>query len=249
MSRVAWGLLVAVWLSPALAQNASPATTTEVSLSVGTSLDSALAALNALGHRIVYSSALVTPGMTLRTRPKATRLDALLEEILAPWSLRAVQAENGDWLVVANSAKPPISRTAPAETWSEEPPLETIDVTASRFGLATSGASAVFLDRQGVEQMPHLADDAVRMLKVLPGVSGGDFSSALNIRGGRREEAQLLIDGAEIDAVMAGGQGPPPRVLTIIHTPKDAIDVLNVAEVEKGTQAIERLVRLVDSGS
>lgn len=58
-----------------------------------------------------------------------------------------------------------------------------------------------------------------------------------------------LIDGAEIDAVMAGGQGPPPRVLTIIHTPKDAIDVLNVAEVEKGTQAIERLVRLVDSGS
>ena len=56
MSRVAWGLLVAVWLSPALAQNASPATTTEVSLSVGTSLDSALAALNALGHRIVSAT-------------------------------------------------------------------------------------------------------------------------------------------------------------------------------------------------
>ena len=46
--------------------------------------------------------------------------------------------------------------------------------------------------------MPHLADDAVRMLKVLPGVSGGDFTAALNIRGGRREEALLTIDGAEI---------------------------------------------------
>ena len=46
--------------------------------------------------------------------------------------------------------------------------------------------------------MPHLADDAVRMLKVLPGVTGGDFSAALNIRGGRREEALLTIDGAEI---------------------------------------------------
>ena len=57
-----------------------------------------------------------------------------------------------------------------------------------------------------------------------------------------------LIDGAEVDAIMAGGPGPRPRVLTIIHTPKDAIDVLNAAEVEKGTQAIERLLRLVDGG-
>ena len=55
-----------------------------------------------------------------------------------------------------------------------------------------------------------------------------------------------LIDGAEVDAIMAGGKGPPPRVLTIIHTPKDAIDVLNLAEVEKGTLAVERLLRLVD---
>ena len=38
----------------------------------------------------------------------------------------------------------------------------------------------------------------MRMLKVLPGVAGGDFSAALNIRGGRREEALLTIDGAEI---------------------------------------------------
>lgn len=57
-----------------------------------------------------------------------------------------------------------------------------------------------------------------------------------------------LIDGAEVDGIMAGGNGPPPRVLTIIHTPKDAIDVLNVAEVARGTQAIEQLLRLVDSG-
>ena len=76
--------------------------------------------------------------------------------------------------------------------------LETIDVTASRVRLATSGASQTFLDREDVQRMPHLADDAVRMLKVLPGVTGGDFSAALNIRGGRREEALLTIDGAEI---------------------------------------------------
>lgn len=55
-----------------------------------------------------------------------------------------------------------------------------------------------------------------------------------------------LIDEAEVDAVMAGGQGPPPRVLTIIHTPKDDIDVLKVADVAKGILAIERFLRLVD---
>ncbi len=76
--------------------------------------------------------------------------------------------------------------------------IETIDVTASRVSLATAGASETFLDREDVQRMPHLADDAVRMLKVLPGVTGGDFSAALNIRGGRREEALLTIDGAEI---------------------------------------------------
>ena len=76
--------------------------------------------------------------------------------------------------------------------------IETIDVTASRVRLATAGASETFLDREDVQRMPHLADDAVRMLKVLPGVTGGDFSAALNIRGGRREEALLTVDGAEI---------------------------------------------------
>ena len=76
--------------------------------------------------------------------------------------------------------------------------MQTIDVTATSYALATPGTSAVFLDRRGVEQMPHLADDAVRMLKVMPGVTGGDFSAALNIRGGRREETLLRIDGAEI---------------------------------------------------
>jgi hypothetical protein len=35
-------------------------------------------------------------------------------------------------------------------------------------------------------------------------------------------------------------------VLTIIHTPKDASDVLNAADVTTGTLAIERLLRLLD---
>ena len=61
----------------------------------GTKLEAALTALNARGYRIVYSSALVLPDMTLRAAPQSERIDALLREILAPWNLRAIPAANG----------------------------------------------------------------------------------------------------------------------------------------------------------
>jgi hypothetical protein len=166
-----------------------------IPMQAGASLESVLATLNSRGFRIVYSSALVTPTMTLRESPRATRVEDLLREILTPWRLRAVRAENGDWLIVPD-VKPPEVTHSPAAAIDED--IETIDVTASRLRLATAGASQTFLDRDEVQRMPHLADDAVRMLKVLPGVTGGDYSAALNIRGGRREEALLSVDGAEI---------------------------------------------------
>ena len=161
----------------------------------GDRLEAVLAALNAQGHRIVYSSALVRPDMRLRAAPSTADIEALLAEILAPWNLRAVRAANGDWLITPAAAAADPAAPA-AETITET--IETIDVTGSRLQLAVPGASQTFLDRKDVERMPHLADDAMRMLKVLPGVTGGDFSAALNIRGGRREEALFTIDGAEI---------------------------------------------------
>jgi len=165
-------------------------------LRAGASLESVLVALNARGFRIVYSSALVLPTMTLREVPAATRIDELLREILTPWNLRAVHAANGDWLIVSYAVPSTAAEADIVDDHFEN--IETIDVTASRTRLATTGASETFLDREDVQRMPHLADDAVRMLKILPGVTGGDFSAALNIRGGRREEALLTVDGAEI---------------------------------------------------
>jgi len=177
----------------AMAQGATNVTDIVRTLHAGDSVETVLNALNTRGHHVVYSSALVLPGMKLSAAPRAKELGRLLDEVLAPFKLKAVRAANGDWLVVAESPTPPRAPPPPiVET------IETIDVTASRFGLASTGASEAFLDRHEVERMPHLADDAVRMLKILPGVSGGDFSAALNIRGGRRDETLLMIDGAEI---------------------------------------------------
>jgi len=163
-------------------------------LRAGDAVGSALAELNAQGFRVVYSSALVRPEMKLHAAPKASRIEDLLPEILAPWKLRAVRASNGDWLIAAEEGE--TAGVPPAA--AEDDPIEVIDIMATRMLLAGTGATEAFLDRKDVERMPHLADDVLRMLKVLPGVSGGDFSAALNVRGGRSEETRMTIDGAEI---------------------------------------------------
>lgn len=181
--------------SPALQAAAATQPGAKLALHAGDTLESALAALNAHGYRIVYSSALVRPEMTLRATPSSVEIDALLREILAPWNLRAVRAANGDWLIANEAANTQALSRKTAQTAET---IEVIDVTGSRLTLGIAGASETFLDRKDVERMPHLADDPMRMLKVLPGVSGGDYSAAINIRGGRREEARMTIDGAEI---------------------------------------------------
>jgi len=60
-----------------------------------------------------------------------------------------------------------------------------------------------------------------------------------------------LIDGAEVDSVLGmvrGGQTPgaPPRVLTIIHTARDTMDILRPADVAKGAATLERFVRTLN---
>jgi len=196
MKSRAWILCLALALGGAAAAGSAaraPRDADTRMLQVGDSLESVLAALNAQGFRVVYSSALVRPGMTLLARPSAARVDELLREVLAPWKLRAVPASNGDWLITRlEIAEPAATRVLAPEA------IEVIDVTATRLALAVAGASEEFLDRAEVQRMPHLADDALRMLKVLPGTTGGDISAALNVRGGMRDEALLTIDGAEI---------------------------------------------------
>jgi len=181
-------LLGAVAVARDVAHTAPPA------MRAGDRLESVLAALNAQGHRIVYSSALVRPEMRLRAAPTSNDIDGLLREILAPWNLRAVRV-NDSWLIAAADEAVANPQSLPGVTTET---IEVIDVTGSRMMLGIAGASESFLDRKDVERAPHLADDPMRVLKVLPGVSGGDFSAAINIRGGKREEALMTIDGAEI---------------------------------------------------
>ena len=60
-----------------------------------------------------------------------------------------------------------------------------------------------------------------------------------------------LLDGGELDAVIALVRGgpptaAPPRVFSIIHTARDTMDILRPAEVTKGADALERFVRALN---
>jgi outer membrane cobalamin receptor len=54
------------------------------------------------------------------------------------------------------------------------------------------------LSREEVERMPHFADDVFRAARWLPGTTGEDLSSTMNIRGGVADESMILLDGVEI---------------------------------------------------
>jgi len=72
----------------------------EIPLYAGAAVRDVLDALNEKGFTIKYDKEQVLPTMKLLERPKATRIDRLLSEILAPWSLKADRNQmEGGWRV------------------------------------------------------------------------------------------------------------------------------------------------------
>ena len=61
----------------------------EIPLYAGARVSDVLKALTDKGFHIKWSPEDVLPTMTLLEKPKATRIDKLLTEILAPWGMRA----------------------------------------------------------------------------------------------------------------------------------------------------------------
>jgi hypothetical protein len=77
--------------------------------------------------------------------------------------------------------------------------LHEVVVSPSRHGfLHRQPETRQFLDRAGVERLPHLADDAFRVTHWLPGVAAGDISAEVAIRGGTFGEVAVVLDGMDI---------------------------------------------------
>ncbi len=83
---------------------------------------------------------------------------------------------------------------APAPLLEEE-----LIVTTSRVSLLRQEPAApLALSRDEILSLPHLGDDFFRTLSLLPGVAANDVTAQFHVRGGRRDETQILLDGQEL---------------------------------------------------
>ena len=164
----------------------------------GRSLAEALHILEGRGLRLIYSTDVVRPEMIVGIEPRATDPRQMLDELLREHHLHAAKGPRGSIVIVRDAEKP-----APRITRQPKPQmpvtLESIVVTPSKFTIFTSETEGhQFLSRDEVRTVPHLGDDVYRAFDRLPGITGLDLSARFNVRGGKEDETQVLMDGAEI---------------------------------------------------
>ena len=130
-----WAVVCFVLASPALSLAQDAFSTAARS---GDSLNRVLTELNQRGYHIAYSSAVVTEDMKIASPPDEQDFDAWMAELLKPWRLHAIKTTGGDYLIVRGAV--PLRRANEAmdldRSTHRPASLETIDVTATRFGIA-----------------------------------------------------------------------------------------------------------------
>lgn len=77
--------------------------------------------------------------------------------------------------------------------------LREVVVAPSHFSIfSKASASTQYLDREQIQNTPHLAGDLFRTLDSLPGVSTNDVGAQFNVRGGAYREVNVSLDGMEL---------------------------------------------------
>jgi len=77
--------------------------------------------------------------------------------------------------------------------------IKGITVTPGRFQIMGDEPTVhQTLTRGEIETIPQLGDDFFRAVNRLPGVSGNDFSTRFNVRGGEYDEVLVTLDGLQV---------------------------------------------------
>jgi outer membrane receptor protein involved in Fe transport len=80
-----------------------------------------------------------------------------------------------------------------------KPEIESITVSASRYQISRDiNASAFFLDRRTIQNMPDFGDDPVRVVHRLPGTAAGGVSARAHFRGGEEAETGIILNGQRL---------------------------------------------------
>ncbi|MGH9866683.1 MAG: TonB-dependent receptor plug domain-containing protein [Candidatus Polarisedimenticolia bacterium] len=158
---------------------------------LGRPLAEALEILQARGLRLIYSSAIVGPGLVVGIEPRSTDPRRVLDEILAPAGLEARPGPGGSLLIVAG----------PGESLPERLPgrVEQVVVTPDEPSPAPLGPSgARVMDSEEMALVPNAGGDISRIVHQLPGVASADNSAGFHARGGQPRDVSMVLDGLEL---------------------------------------------------
>lgn len=160
----------------------------------GMPLSEALLKLRQRGLDLVFSTQIVKAEMRVVAVPSSLEPRQILEELLAPHGLAVAEGPGEVLVVISKPAVPSTRQSEILPRWAEE-----IVVQPSRISLLVDEpAPGVSLNREEIEALPHLGDDVFRTMSVLPGTTTTDGSAQFHIRGSRRDELLILLDGQEL---------------------------------------------------
>ncbi len=200
---VAWLVLVCGAAGPALHAQERQIT------AEGRRLDEALAELQRLGLKVIFSSEVVRPTMRVLREPQFPSPRRVLDALLEPHGLIAQAGPGGTVLVVKNPRARLVKRSGPtlaaATAVAAEPvrPVprydETIQVVDIVTAGATSGPQSVTLRPLELRDFAGGFENVFRTLAALPGVTGTDeLGSRIAVRGGAPDQNLTVMDGIEI---------------------------------------------------
>lgn len=174
----------------------------------GQALSAALEELRTHGMRLIFSSVLVRPDMTVTVEGGEGTPEDVARRILAPHGLTLESIRPGVYSVVrvtGNSGATTASSNASAASQSPRPapndgPLYEVDVYASRYVIdeAAPAAALAELTREDVETFPGLDQDVMRVTRFLPGTASNALSARSHVRGGRDDELAVFFDGVPL---------------------------------------------------
>ncbi len=163
----------------------------------GMPLADALRQLQQAGVNLIFTTRIVTPEMLVTTVPPGGDARAVLASILAPHRLALLNGPNGSLIVV----RAPGEAVAPKEKPPEPPPITMsgqIVVESEAPASPPAMEAEPGLSSDEIAVLPHIGDEPFRGLALFPGTTTQDASAEVQLRGGRRDETLIRLDGQEL---------------------------------------------------